>query len=63
MKPPPETVPIGWLSEVRARSFNSADKRHSQTFKCGILFLFAVGLLGYASYENVQFENRIEGSS
>ncbi len=55
MKPPAETVPIGWLSEISARSLNSAEKRHSQSFNFGILFLFAAGLLGNASYENVQF--------
>jgi Dolichyl-phosphate-mannose-protein mannosyltransferase len=51
MRSPARTIPSSWHSEIRARSFDTADRRHSQTFKFGILFLFTVGLFWYAGVE------------
>ncbi len=51
MGSPAGTIPSSWLSEIRDRSFDTADSRHSQTFKLGILSLFTVGLFWYAGVE------------
>ena len=51
MRFPTRTISSSWLSEISARSFDTADRRHSQTFKFGILFLFTVGLFWYAGVE------------
>ena len=51
MRSPARTIPSSWHSEIPHRSFDTADRRHSQTFKFGILFLFTVGLFWYAGEE------------
>jgi len=47
MRSPARTIPNSGLSEIRDRSFDAADRGHSQTFKFFILFLFTVVLFRY----------------